>query len=398
MRNLIGIAVMGLVMTRAGVGWGQEAGTGPAVGKLEDILSAGELEGVEKQRAQAEVKGESLKITVERSGDYGKVEIYYLGEEREAAGRKVRRAAQHPSAVVYTVEVKRYAELKRHLDTRELKGLLAEMKRVKEAGAMVKRVTVKRGLFDIGTGTPEEFLGERGKYYDSREGRPRFETWPAGYRRATGLLSVSVTHTTIGRGPTSLEQAKRVEGKQFFGYLFPVLEEVLTEKQKAQAAEDLRRSNEVGGAATVKVEGVKDLGTVELIYLVREGKTGSRPTAMVAQVKLKGSEIAAEPAVLKAYLPPEGAERILKEIREEGKKPGRKLVGVEITKMYLDVVSGREGAARGALGEFKREITKYCGDGELVNARDWPERFRQADGTFDVEMSPTRVIWMDEGE
>ncbi len=204
-------------------------------------------------------------------------------------------------------------------------------------------------------------------------------------------MTTSVVHTTIGRSPTPLERAERIEARQFFGYVFPVLDEVLTDRQKTKLAEDRRRTNVAGGVATVQVRDVKDLGTVRLHYLVRDDKPLARPTAMVARVRLSAKDIQRDPMVLRKYLAPEGAERITREIRA-GQEAGKRLTAVEITKMYLDIVSGRDAGERATFEEFKKDLMRYCGKEELMGK--WPARFQHPDGKFDLEMSPTQIFWV----
>ena len=171
-----------------------------------------------------------------------------------------------------------------------------------------------------------------------------------------------------------------------------MLDELLTDPQRTKLRKVLRGSNVRDGAATVELEDIKELGPGKFFYLVRDGKPLERPSVMVVRVSLSGKALERDPMLLRKHLPPEGADHTAKLIGE-GKRVGKRLQSVEITRMFVDIVNGREPAQRAAVAEFKKDITRYCVNGEPLSPQDWPERFRKPDGTFDLELTPVGVIW-----
>jgi len=264
---------------------------------------------------------------------------------------------------------------------------------IEEAGSSVRTVRIRRGLFDIGKASPAEFLKGRAEYYDSAGGQPLFDKWPAEFRRPVGRLTVSVVHTSIWRTAGKSEEVKTIEARQFFGNVFPVLDESLTDEQKGKLADDLRRSNVREGVAAVELTGVGDFGTVTLDYLVRDGKALAHPTAMASRVRLTAKEISDDPLIVKKYLAPEGAAYLMKQIRD-GEKAGRRLKAVEIARMHFDVVTKGEPGADAAHAEFKKDIQKYCRKDVFLRPETWPDRFRRPDGRFDMELASTSIIWL----
>jgi len=321
------------------------------------------------------------------------VDVHYLVEEKQEGKRAVRRLARFPSAVVYVLHVRRYSELPKHLNEDEFADVLEQILAVEKTGASVRTVKIRRGLFDVGAASPADFLKDRGQYYDSALGRPIFDKWPAEFRKPSGRLAATVVHTSIWRTAGKSEHLKTIEARQFFGYVFPVMDELLTGKQKAALADDLRRSNVTGGAAAVEVDDVKDFGHVTFHYLVKDGKALSRPTAMASRVLLSAKEIADDPLVVRKYLAPAGAAELMKQIREGG-RAGQRLKSVEISRMHFDVVTRGEPGAEAARVEFKKNLPDYCRREALIRPETWPDRFRRPDGIFDVELTSTRIAWL----
>jgi hypothetical protein len=318
--------------------------------------------------------------------------VHYLVEERQEDARVVRRLAEHPSAVVYVLQAKRYSEMRRHLTEPQFAAALEQMLAIEKAGDSVRGVKIRRALFDVGAGTREEFLKARDDYYESIGGDVLFDKWPAEFRKPSGRLTASVVFTTISRSTEKSAEIKTIYAKQFFGYFFPVLDEVLTEGQKAKAAQDLRGSNVLDGSAAVAVDNLKDYGAVTLHYLMRDGKPLERPTAMTVRVTLTAKQIAEDPMIVRKHLAPAGADYLISQIRE-GEKAGQRLKSVEILRAMFDVCEKGKPDGDAAHAEFKKDIAGYCRQNTLIRPEAWPDRFRRPDGRFDVELTSTSIVW-----
>jgi hypothetical protein len=151
--------------------------------------------------------------------------------------------------------------------------------------------------------------------------------------------------TTILRTPTQDENVKTVAARQFFGYVFPVLDEVLSAGQKQKVE------------ATLSLKEIKD-----------------------------------DPLILRKYLAPEGVDYWMKLVKE-GERAGKRLKAVEITKLYFDIAGADDPARPALVREFKEGINKFGAREGPIEPAAWPEKFRHPDGKFDVELAPVRVIW-----
>jgi len=359
--------------------------------KLEDVLTKPQLAYLRRRRAEVvPPPGSAYHFTFKEVPGYEEVTVYYLMATVKEAGQTRRRLAAHPSAMTYLLHVSRPGDLARHLDGDDFLKVSKQLLAAKASQGRDMTVRIQRTLFDIGGAPPSAFFENRETYYNFQIGRPIFGDWPEAFRRAAGRFTVSLEHASLTRGGT--HRVKVIEGKQYFGYTFPVLGELLTGKQKDELENFVGRANPEHGAASVVVNDLKNLGEVTLHYVERDGKLLSHPSAMTSVVKLSAKRIRKEPFTLQKYLTPEGVAHLRKQVRE-GERTGRKLDGVEILRMHFDVVTKTEPDARKVHDEFKRDVGRYSHRGVLVRPDKWPEKFRRPDGLFDVERTLVRVTW-----
>lgn len=392
MRALSWLLAIAFVLGSAA--WADDADLVREPVRIEDVLNSAQFAHIARRRTEITAPaGSAYRFTFEKGPEYELIEVYYLIEERRLRGRTVRNLERRPSAVVYVVTVPWNWEVKKHLTEKQTAAVLRQMLAVRKIEGHERMVRIRRVLFDIGRGTPGKFLKDRKLYYNSEHGRPLFDKWPRPWRTPSGELTVSIVQTSVLHVPAGSYGVPAVEAGQFFGYTFPVLDELLTEKQKDKLAEDVRRLNVQEGSAAVPVDDVKDFGNVKLHYLVRKGKPLGRPTAMESTVRLTAKQIQADPLILRKYLAPEGVAYLKKRIRA-GERLGKKLKAVELVRMHLDVVTKGTPGAEAAHKEFKKEAQNYCRRDQLLKPRTWEDKFRRPDGKFDVELTSTRIFWL----
>ena len=395
LRNVITAALLALGIGGALAPASGRAEDSPVLLKLKDVLTAGQLQRIERERDRIETGARALKFTFEAVTNYGNVTVYYPVETVEEDGRVVRRAAKHPSAVVYVVLIGRYSEIRRHLNDHELADVLLQIKKVEDKGATVRTIKIRRGLFDVGRGTPADFLKDRDACYDARNGEPFFGAWPKRFRPPVGKLTTSVVHTTVVRSPLPSDRKEIIEARQFFGYVFPMLDKLLSEPQKTKIADELARSNVTDGVARVEVGELKDVGHATLHYLVTDGKPLPRPTALSTSVRLTPEQIRDDPLILRKHLAPKGAKHLLRKVRD-GETRTRTLKAVEIRKVYLDLHDKNTPDGKAAVAAFRKDMDHRCTRDGLVLPEKWPAELRKPDGTFDIELTFTRLIWRKE--
>ena len=382
-----------LILLTLAVCSAQAAAEEPAPLTLADVLSAQQIASIAARRnAGPPPPGDSFAFTFRDVPGYGNVDVHYLIETVGDGNRATLRLAEQPSAVVYVLQAKRYSEIRRHLSDAEFADVLEQMLAIEKAGDTVRGVKIRRALFDVGAAPAVDFLKGRRDYYDSARGTPLFEAWPAEFRKPAGKLAVSVVHTEIWRSNEKTPESKTLYAKQFFGYLFPVLDEILTPEQKAQLADGLRQTNVRTGPASIPIENVKDFGPVTVTYLIREDKPLAHPTAMTTRVTLGARDIAADPMLARKHLAPEGADYLLAQVRA-GEKAGQKLQSVEIVRLMIDIVAKGTPAGDAAHAEFKRNLATYCRQDFLIRPETWPDKFLHPDGKFDVELTTTSISW-----
>jgi len=176
------------------------------------------------------------------------------------------------------------------------------------------------------------------------------------------------------------------------GYTFPVLDELLSDAQKATLAEQVKRANVRGGSVAVVMADVKDLGRVTLYYLAREGKLLAHPSMMVSTVRLSAKDVREDPLLLRKYLAPEGVTYLTRQIRD-GERVGRHLRSVALTRLHFDVVTKTEPDAKTTYEAFKKDVRKYSHDDMPLRPEAWPAKFVRPDGLFDVERTLVQVQW-----
>jgi len=385
-----------LLLAALGALWGHgvDAAEAPRLVRLEDVLNRKQLEHIAHRRGDIVVPpGSAYRFVFEKGPRYAKVEVYYLIGERQEGGRTVRYLASFPSAVIYDVYLKTPSELTRHLSGERLREVLKKLRAARQAGREDPAVRIRRALFDIGAGSPGAFLKSRDEYYNDLQGQPNFDSWPPAFRLPSGQFSVDIVQTDVTGADEAPQEVRRIEGRQFFGYMFPVLDDLLTGKQKEKLADDLGRSNVRDGAAHIEVEDVKDYGDVRITYLVRKDRALAHPTAMSSRVVLTAEQIREDPLVLRKYLPPEGVAHLTERIKT-GEQRRRKVKAVEILRMHFDIVTRGEPQAQAVHDEFRKDIRSYCRRDVLLRPETWPDRFRRPDGIFDVELALTRIVWI----
>ncbi|HUW55908.1 MAG TPA: hypothetical protein VMZ92_04685 [Planctomycetota bacterium] len=361
---------------------------------LEEILNTAQLAHIARRRNEITVPpGSAYRFTFDKGPYYERVEVYYLIEERRLRGETVRSLAQRPSALLYVVTVPWNWELRKHLSEKQVADVLRDMLATVKLEGHDRMVRIRRVLFDIGGGAADEFVKDRDQYWNNEHGRPLFDKWPHAWRTPSGQFTVSIAQTAVVHAPAGSYGVPAVEAGQFFGYTFPVLDELLTSGQKEKLAADVRRINVQEGSAAVPVEKVGDFGDVKLHFLMKAGKSPGRPTAMESTVSLTAKEMADDPLILRKYLAPEGVAHLKKRIRAGGRL-GKKLKSVELVRMHFDVVTKGEPGADATHADFKRQVQNYCRRNTLLKPETWEDRFRRPDGTFDVELTSVRVFWL----
>lgn len=360
---------------------------------LADILSPAQIKSIDRRRDAAPAPaGVEYVFTFRNLLNYGNVEVHYLIEEHNEDARIVRRLAAQPSALVYVLQAKRYSDIRAHLTEPEFADVLEQMLAAEKAGDTVRGVKIRRALFDVGQAQPTDFLRDRRRYYDGARGAVAFDRWPEEFRKPTGQFNASIVHTEVWRSAEKSPQIKTLYAKQFFGYLFPVLDEALTPDQRDQIATELKRSNVRTGPVTLALDDVKDYGRVTITYLLTDGVPLPHATAMTSRVTLNAAQLSADPMLVRKFLAPAGANYLVEQVRA-GEKAGQKFQSVEIVRILVDVAAKGTPEGDAAAAEFRRNITTYCRQDFLIRPESWPERFRKPDGKFDVELATTSISW-----
>jgi len=362
------------------------------ISRLDAILTKPQLVYLARRRAEVvPPPGDAYYFTFKDVPGYREVTVYYLMRTVEEQQQRVRRLATLPSAVKYVLHTDKPGEIRRHIGGENFVTVMRELLAAKKPGGPPPTLRIQRTLFDIGGADRETFFKNREKYYEFQLGHPLFREWPAAYRTPSGQFTASIEHATITLGDG--DDVKVIEGTQYFGYTFPALGDLLSDRQKAQLARHVARSNAADGWAPISLRGVKGLGDVTLTYLSSAGRVLPYPTAMVSKVRLSAEQLKKDPTLLRKHLAREGVEHLTKQIRE-GKRAGRRFRAVEILRTHFDVVTRTEPGAKAVHDAFKRDVRKYARHGVLVQPGAWPATLRRPDGIFDVEQAAVRVEWV----